>query len=77
MKRLDLRAKKRRKIMSDLRTLGIDTSNYTCSTAVYNAANGSIVQAKQLLPVKAGEKGIRQSDAFFITLRFCRRCLKG
>ena len=51
--------------MSDLRTLGIDTSNYTCSTAVYNAADGSIVQAKQLLPVKAGEKGIRQSDAVF------------
>ncbi len=51
--------------MSDLRTLGIDTSNYTCSTAVYNAADSSIVQAKQLLPVKAGEKGIRQSDAVF------------
>ncbi len=43
--------------------LGFDTSNYTTSVAVYN--NGEIIQNKRLLPVKAGERGIRQSDAVF------------
>lgn len=45
--------------------LGIDTSNYTTSVALYNTADGSVVNNKKLLPVKAGEKGIRQSDAVF------------
>ncbi len=45
--------------------LGIDTSNYTTSCALYNTADNSIVQRKQLLPVKSGECGIRQSDAVF------------
>ncbi len=43
--------------------LGIDTSNYTTSFAFYE--NGKVTQVKQLLPVKDGEKGIRQSDAVF------------
>jgi N6-L-threonylcarbamoyladenine synthase len=43
--------------------LGIDTSNYTTSFAFYDGQE--IVQSKKLLPVKAGEKGIRQSDAVF------------
>ena len=43
--------------------LGIDTSNYTTSTAVYK--NGEIIQEKQLLPVKEGQLGLRQSDAVF------------
>lgn len=43
--------------------LGIDTSNYTTSVAVFNE-NG-VIQKKRLLPVKAGERGIRQSDAVF------------
>ncbi|MBR0536463.1 MAG: peptidase M22 [Clostridia bacterium] len=43
--------------------LGIDTSNYTTSVAFYD--NGEIFQQKMLLPVKEGEKGIRQSDAVF------------
>ena len=46
-----------------LNTLGIDTSNYTTSAAVYN--NGKIAQRKMLLPVKKGELGLRQSDAVF------------
>lgn len=46
-------------------TLGIDTSNYTTSCAVYNSDTGEIIQRKKLLPVKEGEKGIRQSDAVF------------
>ena len=46
-------------------TLGIDTSNYTTSVALYNSADNSVIQKKRLLPVKAGEIGIRQSDAVF------------
>lgn len=45
--------------------LGLDTSNYTTSAAVYDTDSGQITQAKKLLPVKAGEKGLRQSDAVF------------
>lgn len=45
--------------------LGLDTSNYTTSAAVYDTDTGEVVQARQLLPVKEGERGIRQSDAVF------------
>lgn len=45
--------------------LGIDTSNYTTSTALYNTETNQIIQSKQLLPVKKGELGLRQSDAVF------------
>lgn len=45
--------------------LGLDTSNYTTSAAIYNSETKQIIQAKQLLPVKAGQKGLRQSDAVF------------
>lgn len=45
--------------------LGIDTSNYTTSVALYNSDNNEIISKKKLLPVKPGEKGIRQSDAVF------------
>lgn len=45
--------------------LGIDTSNYTTSVAVYNSDENRIYQAKKLLPVKDGELGLRQSDAVF------------
>ena len=44
--------------------LGIDTSNYTTSAALYDTVSG-IVQKKKLLPVKSGECGLRQSDAVF------------
>ena len=47
------------------RILGIDTSNYTTSAALYDTGAGEIVQSKMLLPVKPGEKGVRQSDAVF------------
>lgn len=42
--------------------LGLDTSNYTTSAAIFD---GGIRQLKKLLPVKDGEKGLRQSDALF------------
>ena len=45
--------------------LGIDTSNYTTSTAVLHETDKSVVQQKKLLPVKQGELGLRQSDAVF------------
>ena len=45
--------------------LGIDTSNYTTSAALYDAEKGEIIQRKKLLPVKEGELGLRQSDAVF------------
>ena len=43
--------------------LGFDTSNYTTSVAYYDGE--SFIQRKRLLPVKEGERGIRQSDAVF------------
>lgn len=45
--------------------LGIDTSNYTTSVALYYPEENRIVHRKKLLPVKDGEKGLRQSDAVF------------
>ena len=45
--------------------LGIDTSNYTTSAAVYVSEDNRIYQTKKLLPVKEGELGLRQSDAVF------------
>ncbi len=44
-------------------TIGFDTSNYTTSIACFDGAEG--VNCSQLLPVKAGELGLRQSDAVF------------
>lgn len=43
--------------------LGFDTSNYTTSVAAYS--NNKINNKKQLLTVKKGEKGLRQSNAVF------------
>ncbi|MBQ5866457.1 MAG: DNA-binding protein [Oscillospiraceae bacterium] len=43
--------------------IGFDTSNYTTSIAWFNGTDG--VNCSKLLPVKAGELGLRQSDAVF------------
>ncbi len=51
--------------MSGVVCLGFDTSNYTTSTALYDAVSGEVRQQKRLLPVKSGERGLRQSDALF------------
>ena len=45
--------------------LGIDTSNYTTSVALFDSC-GNVISKKRLLPVKKGERGIRQSDAVFL-----------
>ncbi len=50
--------------MSDF-ILGIDTSNYTTSAALYSADGSTVLQKKLTLPVKSGERGLRQSDAVF------------
>ncbi len=47
--------------------LGIDTSNYTTSGALLS--EGQVQQSKMPLPVKEGERGIRQSDAVFHHVR--------
>lgn len=49
--------------------LGLDTSNYTTSAALYNADNKTVVQNKRLLPVEEGKMGLRQSDAVFHHVR--------
>ena len=45
--------------------LGIDTSNYTTSVALYDSVTGEMKQQKKLLPVAKGNLGLRQSDAVF------------
>ena len=45
--------------------LGLDTSNYTTSTALYCTDSGEVCQQKKLLPVAKGQLGLRQSDAVF------------
>ncbi len=47
-------------------TLGFDTSNYAASLAVFDTDAGEVVcDTKQLLPVRPGQLGLRQSDALF------------
>ena len=44
--------------------LGVDTSNYTTSLCL--VCDGNVISSvRRLLPVKDGEKGLRQSDAVF------------
>lgn len=43
--------------------IGFDTSNYTTSVAVFDGEH--MVNKRQLLTVKTGERGLRQSDAVF------------
>ena len=46
-----------------MKTIGFDTSNYTTSIAYFDGKDG--INCSQLLPVKPGELGLRQSDAVF------------
>ena len=45
--------------------IGIDTSNYTTSVALMKTDGDVIANIKRPLPVKEGERGLRQSDAVF------------
>lgn len=56
-------------------TLGIDTSNYTTSVAVYD--NGNIEHSRKLLPVRENEVGLRQSDAVFLHTKQFVEVLQG
>lgn len=47
--------------------LGIDTSNYTTSVALFSAEE--MVSRRRLLPVKEGDRGLRQSDAVFLHMK--------
>lgn len=49
--------------------LGIDTSNYTTSVAALDVHNATFEHARKLLPVREGEKGLRQSEALFSHVR--------
>ena len=49
--------------------LGIDTSNYTTSFAISDYDGNIIKNYKMLLPVKEGERGLRQSDAVFAHIK--------
>ena len=49
--------------------IGIDTSNYTTSFAICDLNGNILKNYKILLPVKAGERGLRQSDAVFAHIK--------
>ncbi len=46
-------------------SLGIDTSNYKTSVAVVDSEGNVLFNHQQLLDVKTGERGLRQSEALF------------
>ncbi len=51
--------------MSQRLFCGIDTSNYTTSLSLCDESGRVLLNAKKLLPVAEGERGLRQSDAVF------------
>lgn len=50
-------------------TLGFDTSCYTTSAAAVSEQGEVIAFSRMLLPVKQGERGLRQSEAVFAHVR--------
>ena len=52
-------------MMNERVVLGIDTSNYTTSVSILTLDGELIANLKRPLPVKPGERGLRQSDAVF------------
>ena len=49
--------------------VGIDTSNYTTSCAISDSNGNVLHNFKLLLPVKDGERGLRQSEAVFAHIK--------
>ena len=49
--------------------VGIDTSNYTTSVALITTDGELVANIKRPLPVKTGERGLRQSDAVFAHIK--------
>lgn len=60
-----MKRQKQKKMSEKDLFLGIDTSNYTTSAALCDSRGNIILNLKKLLPVKEGERGLRQSDALF------------
>lgn len=56
--------------------LGIDTSNYKTSVAVTDRKGNIVCDYRELLKVKQGEKGLRQSDALFQHIKNLPRLLE-
>lgn len=57
--------------------LGIDTSNYTTSAAVFDSQTGQVIHRKKLLPVAKGSLGLKQSDAVFAHVKQLPQILEG
>ncbi len=57
--------------MSELKKcfVGFDTSNYTTSAAICDMEGRVVANLKAPLPVKDGERGLRQSDAVFAHIK--------
>ena len=55
--------------------LGIDTSNYTTSIALCDQDGRLLVDKRQILEVKNGERGLRQSEALFQHTNNLPKCL--
>ncbi len=55
--------------------LGLDTSNYTTSAAVFDGAEGE--DTSRLLDVRSGELGLRQSNALFQHVKRLPQLLEG
>ena len=49
--------------------LGLDTSNYRTSVALVSEEGNVLLNFRELLPVPAGERGLRQSEAVFAHIR--------
>ena len=49
--------------------IGLDTSNYRTSVAAVSTEGEILANDRELLPVAAGERGLRQSDAVFAHLK--------
>ena len=49
--------------------IGLDTSCYTTSVAAVTVDGQVLASCRKLLPVKTGERGLRQSEAVFIHVR--------
>ena len=47
--------------------LGIDTSNYTTSVATYDGKD--VQNVRKIIPIKQGERGIRQNDGVFCHIK--------
>ncbi len=63
--------------MNEPVVLGIDTSNYTCSAALFYCDSRKAVQSKRLLCVPPGARGVRQSSAVFEHTRLLPEMIAG